>query len=457
MRHAMARPAAVLLIGGCALATSGCGGAADREAEASDQEPRPVVVTTAEAVVQPVERAIEVVGTLHGWEEVTIGSKQTGRVLIVRHDVGDRVSPGEPLVELDPVDAKLAVDEARSRLLAEIVRLGITAEQARQFTTRYGVSEEILSNEEVTRIILEIPSIQQARATLEQAETRLNRQRQLAQRGAGTVQELQDAESEHRIALAALDNAIVTARTVVANALSSHVSLQQAEEALHEMTIAAPTPSALPPGVPEVGQVRYAIRRRHVSEGQLIRPGDSVFDLILEHPLRLRASVPERFVAEVAEGQPVTLSVAAFPGRSFDGTVSRINPAVDPVSRTFEVESEVPNPDLTLRPGGFAKARIVTDREDHATLVPIEAVVRFAGVVKLFLFEPSGEGGFARELQVVTGAERDGMIEVEGGLPEEAVVITSGQSRLADGTPVVLRPEAPVPGSPEAPAAPEAE
>ncbi|QDV33525.1 efflux RND transporter periplasmic adaptor subunit [Tautonia plasticadhaerens] len=429
---------------------SGCGGAAERELDASPGAPKPVVVTTAEAVRRPVERAIEVVGTLHGWEEVTLGSKQTGRVVAVRHDVGDRVSPEEPLVDLDPVDARLAVDEARSRLLGELVRLGITADQAEEFTSRYGVSEELLANEEVNRIILEIPAIQQAGATLDQATTRLNRQRQLSQRNAGTQQELQDAESEERIAQAARENAVMTARTVIADALSSHVALQQAQEALREMQIVAPRPSALPPGVDSPEEVRYAISRRQVSEGQFLRPGDPVIDLVLEHPLRLRVSVPERFVAEVSQGQEVGLRTAAFPDRIFRGSVARINPSVDPVSRTFEVEAEVPNPDLTLHPGSFAKARIITVRESEATLVPIEAIVRFAGVVKLFLLETGPDGYQARELAIETGAERDGLVEVLGGLPEDAVVITSGQTRLADRTPVVIRPGLAEDESPEA-------
>lgn len=418
----------------------GCGGAADRDLGASAEVPKPVVVTTAGAVRRPVERAIEVVGTLHGWEEVTLGSKQTGRVVAVRRDVGDRVTPGEVLVELDPVDARLAVDEARSRLLGELVRLGISADQAEEFTSRYGVSEELLANEEVNRIIMGIPAIQQAEATLDQADTRLNRQRQLSQRNAGTVQELQDAESEKRIAEAALDNAIMTARTVIANALSSHVALQQAQEALREMQIVAPRPSALPPEVDSPEEVRYAISKRQVSEGQFLRPGDPVVDLVLEHPLRLRVSVPERFVTEVSQGQEVGLRTAAFVDRVFPGTVARINPSVDPVSRTFEVEAEVPNPELTLHPGSFAKARIITVREAEATLVPIEAIVRFAGVVKLFLLETGPDGDRARALAIETGAERDGMVEVLGGLPEGAVVITSGQTRLADLTPVVIRP-----------------
>jgi RND family efflux transporter MFP subunit len=424
------------------VVSSGCGGAGDRELSASAEAPRPVVVTSAEAVRRPVERAIDVVGTLHGWEEVTLGSKQTGRVVAVRHDVGDRVSPGEPLVELDPVDARLAVDEARSRLLGELIRLGISAEQAEQFTSRYGVSEEILKNEEVTRIILEIPAIQQSKAMLDQAETRLNRQRQLSNRNAGTVQELQDAESEQQIAQASYDNAIMTARTVIANALSSHVALEQAKAALREMQIEAPSPSVLPPGVGGPDDVRYAISRRRVAEGQFLRPGDQVLDLVLEHPLRLKVSVPERFVAEVSQGQRVELRTAAFADRTFPGTVARINPSVDPVSRTFEVEAEIPNAELSLRPGSFAKTRIITRLEDEATLVPIEAVVRFAGVVKLFLLEAGPDGDRARELAVQTGAELDGLIEVVGGLPEGAVVITSGQTRLADGTMVVPRPPA---------------
>ncbi|MEW4571194.1 efflux RND transporter periplasmic adaptor subunit [Tautonia sp. JC769] len=419
----------------------GCGEAGDRSLEGTTAPVAPVVVTTAPAVQRPIERSIEVVGTLFGWEEVTLGSKQTGRVIAVKHDVGDRVSPGESLVELDPVDARFAVEESRSRLLGELVKLGISSEVADRFTSQYGISEAILQNDEVVEIIRNTPPVKQAQATLELAEIRLNRQRQLASRSAGTVQELQDAESEKRVAEAALDNATLTARTVIANALSTYVAMEQATEVLREMTIEAPRPSVLPPGVESMGELRYAISQRYVAEGQFLRPGDSVYDLVLEHPLRLRADVPERYGARVAEGQSVELSVASHPGTSFRGTISRINPRIDPVSRTFEVEAEVANEDLVLRPGSFAKARVVTLREDDATLVPIEAVVRFAGVVKLFLVDPESGGDRVREVQVRTGVQSGEMIEILDGLPEGSVVITSGQTRLADGSTIVLRGE----------------
>ena len=77
-----------------------------------------------------VERTVNVVGTLRGWEQVTVGLQANRTGLKVLHDMGDRVRPGEPLVELDPIDAKLAYDQAQSKFLAELVKLDITEETA---------------------------------------------------------------------------------------------------------------------------------------------------------------------------------------------------------------------------------------------------------------------------------------------------------------------------------------
>ena len=88
-------------------------------------------VTVAPLEHRTVERTVDVVGTLRGWEQVTVGSKRTGRVAKVLHDMGDRVRPGEPLVELETVDAKLAYDQAQSRYLGELVKLGLTRRTGR--------------------------------------------------------------------------------------------------------------------------------------------------------------------------------------------------------------------------------------------------------------------------------------------------------------------------------------
>ena len=123
-----------------AAGLSGCSPAGAQPSAKATATIRPVPVTVAPLQRRTVERTVNVVGTLRGWEQVTVGSKRTGRVLKVLHDMGDRVRPGEPLVELDPVDAKLAYDQAQSRYLAELVKLGLTEEQAEDFVKEYGIS-----------------------------------------------------------------------------------------------------------------------------------------------------------------------------------------------------------------------------------------------------------------------------------------------------------------------------
>ncbi len=105
----------------------------------------------------------------------------------------------------------------------------------------------------------------------------------------------------------------------------------------------------------------------------------------------------------------------------------------------FKWRWRFPNNRGLLRPGGFAKASILTDRSATASIVPIESVVKFAGVTKLFVVE----AGKARSINVETGNEGLGWIEVIGSVPKDAEVVTTGQTQLADETTVTIRkPEA---------------
>lgn len=429
--NAMPRWAAGLL----ALGLVGCGAKVAKVA-AEDPKTKPVPVTATAVVRRPVARTVEIVGSLRGMEEVVVGAKKGGRVLRYFHDIGDKVGPGEPLVELDPVDAKLAVLQADSRYLGELVKLGVTRQQAESFLAKHGYSEKVLRGEEADKLIREVPAVVQAFVMAEKAQQNLTRQRRLISRNAGTDQELQNFENDAKAADAQRDNAVLTARNVIANALSSKVSLDVANQALGDMVVRAPEPSKVAKGRPVV----YAVNRRDVAEGQYLRDGEAVFSLVIADPLRLRANVPERFSAEVEVGQSVTLRCAGRP-EAFAGTLSRINPSVDPASRTFQVEATVPNPRNYLRPGGFAKAEITTRRDDQATVVPIESIVRYAGVTKIFLVE----GSKARAVSVETGLEGKDWVEVSGEIPEGSRVVTTGQSRLAEGTPVSVRIEGKTP------------
>ena len=89
-----------------------------------------------------------------------------------------------------------------------------------------------------------------------------------------------------------------------------------------------------------------------------------------------------------------------------------------------------------MKPGGFAKTAIVTGLDEHAATVPLESLVSFAGVSKIFLVVD----GHAKEVPVTLGVQGTEWVEIASpALGENAQVVTSGQTAIADGTAVAVR------------------
>jgi multidrug efflux pump subunit AcrA (membrane-fusion protein) len=220
-------------------------------------------------------------------------------------------------------------------------------------------------------------------------------------------------------------------------------------------------PTSLRPSLPAAGAaqqaaavvassgIELAVAERFVSEGEMVRTmqGAKLFRLVVENPLKLQAAVPERYAGQMKPGRPVELTVEAYPGRTFSGTVARVSPTVDVANRTFLVEVAVPNDDHALKPGTFAVASVVIG-EESAPTVPEEAIVRFAGVTKLFVVQ----GGKVQSVPVELGLRADERAAAAGDrwveirpasagdrLTVGATVATSGQSQLADQTAVRVR------------------
>ncbi len=448
-------------------------------------EPEEVVVPVrvAHPWVETIERTIAVVGTLNGFERVTLSAEQPGRVSEVLCEAGDVISPGAVLVALDPIDAKLAVRQAERQLEVSLARLGLNLDGSRfplSSETRadepdvagssgdLGSASESLADDLAIRLdrldLDTLPSIVQARADRDRANQALSRERALQVRAAGRLEDYQNAQNDQRSAVAGLDQAILQARSDLASARASQAALAIARRNLAQMQIIAPIPRMIPP-IPasRIGasastiagpdttlrDVRYAVAARQVAEGQFVARGDPVVDLVITDPLRLRSRVPERYVDRVRVGQMVQIHVAAYEDQLFNGQITRMTPQVDPLSRTFEVEVLVPNPDGLLRPGGFAKAEIVLQQRAETLVVPTDALVREAGLSKLFVIERERSRAIAVRIgQVGQNPKRGGWIEVviddpDGGdrLTAESQVVVTGQTRLANQTRVQVLDE----------------
>jgi len=179
-----------------------------------------------------------------------------------------------------------------------------------------------------------------------------------------------------------------------------------------------------------------SVAARLVDAGNYVRPGTVMFRLVQDDPLKFRGDVPEREVPALGSGQEVRVRVDAFPSETFVGQVSRVGSASDPAARSLSFEALVPNADHRLRPGFFGHAEVVVAHDERALAVPRSALSTFAGVTKLFIIED----GIAHEREVTLGVDLgDGWVEVATGIAAGKQVATSGLSKLANGTQVVVR------------------
>ena len=427
-------PLRVVLLGICLLvgpvSFSGCQKKQVPPAEGSPAAPlaaAPVPVTVAQVEVRPVQRRVSVVGTLDGMERITVTPKVEGRVLNTHFDVGDRVPPDTTLLELDPVDYQLAVNEAQQAVDLELARLDLTQPPTAAFD------------------IEQLPSVQSARIKLDNTQRVYDRQKNLSATSAGTKQGLEQAETDLKVAETGLRQSRIDARGALAAVEHREALLMLAKQKLSETTVKTPKTSLK---LDSGKESDFVVAERLVSVGEMVRafPSTPVYELIVDDVLKLRVMVPERYISQVKLGLDVEIRVEAFPHEVFPGKVVRINPTINRANRSFEVEAHIPNPEHRLKAGGFAKADVVVGTAEAAVTVPVEAVTRFAGVSKVFRITDNK----AQEVELSMGTQGSGWVEAITGLSAGDVIVTSGQSRLANGAEVTIRDsaEAPKPPSP---------
>jgi multidrug efflux pump subunit AcrA (membrane-fusion protein) len=403
--------------------------ACNRKSQAS-QQPRaattvPVVLKAAK--VMPVQRAVDVVGTLYGEEETVVSAKVPGRIIALYKDVGDKVAPGEPLVQLKQNDYQLAVNKAQLAMEEALAKLGLKELPTKDF--------------DVTKV----PTVVRARLQAENAEAKYNRGKQLfeAQPPLMSPQDFADLETAVRVAKSAYEVELLTTRALVAEAHSLKGDVDIAQQRLTDATTKAPSTPEATTELVDTGQApgeahSYVVTARYVNVGELVREITPCYRLVDDNPIKLRAQVPERYVANVKVGQKVKASVDAYAGVEFVGKVSRVNPQINLENRMFSVEILIPNDDHRLKPGAFARAAVETHVDPNVIFVPQEAVVSFAGVNKVFTVKD----GKAVEVNVEPGearVENNTYVEIASGLKGGENVVVSGTSKLATGVPVVVK------------------
>lgn len=173
---------------------------------------------------------------------------------------------------------------------------------------------------------------------------------------------------------------------------------------------------------------------RRVSPGDFVQSGADVVNIESIDPIKVDFRVPETLLASLRQGQHLDLSVDAFPGRSFPGTVYAIDPAVEAAGRAVVIRATLPNPEGMLRPGLFARVSLSIEAFPDAVMVPETAIVSFAGRV---LVMKVVDGKVATQ-PVTTGLRIGQLVQVKSGLAAGDVVITAGHMKVQPGMPVAV-------------------
>ena len=163
----------------------------------------------------------------------------------------------------------------------------------------------------------------------------------------------------------------------------------------------------------------------------------AILSLVQTSPLKARVNVSERYYPQITTDMPVRITSDIWPGETFDGTVLRVYPTIDQVTRTFTVEVSIPNRDEKLRPGMFARAGIDIAQE-QVFAVPSLAVLKLQGSNERYVF--LNENGRARRVAVQLGDRFDDMVEIiSDEINAGDNLIIAGQARLLDGVAVTVR------------------
>jgi multidrug efflux pump subunit AcrA (membrane-fusion protein) len=151
--------------------------------------------------------------------------------------------------------------------------------------------------------------------------------------------------------------------------------------------------------------------------------------------LEIRLYVAERFISKMAMNLPCEITLDAWPGEVFQGSISEVAPTVDPASRTMEIRVNVNNAGSRLKAGMFAKVRVITERKENIVKIPASAMLDRFGEQYVFAVDRAGTAGaVARKRVIVPGILIDGALEVQQGLSPNEEVIVRGQTLLEDGS-----------------------
>jgi len=329
----------------------------------------------------PIEHRRTFTGTLDPKAEFVVAPKVSGRVEELHVDLADTVRRGQLVAKLDDDEYVQSVAQAEADFLVAKANLA------------------------------------EAGSLLNIAERELKRVEKLRERGVASESQRDTAKADQ---LAKQAHVAVTGAQVT----RAEASLEAARIRLGYSKITAGWRG---------GNDQRVVAERYVDEGETVAANAPLLRIVEMNPITAVFFVTERDYALLRTGQVVTLRTDAHPDVAFEGRIARIAPVFRESTRQAQVEVDVDNAELRLKPGMFVRVTVVLDRVEDAIIVPEQALVRRDGRDGVFVVAGDGQTVAWREVEV--GFRQGGRVQVTGdGLNTQ--VVTLGQQLLEDSSAV---------------------
>ncbi len=377
----------------------GPGGGAGKGGAGGGGEARQVKVARVAEV--PVGSSVTVTGTLAAKDEATLSVKVPGRLSMIAVDLGSGVRRGQVVAQVERQDYAIRVQQAEAALQQARARLGLALD---------GSSDRV--------DVEQTGAVRQARAVLDEARVARQRTVTLVEQGVVSRAEYDTANAAFKVAQSRYQDAVEEIRNRQGLLAQRRSEVALARQALSDTVITAPFDGL--------------VQEKQASVGEYLGASAPVLTIVKVNPLRFRGEVSERDAGAVRQGQPIRVTVEGDRGL-YAGRIVRLSPTINQQNRVLVVEAEISNPG-GLRPGGFARADIVTDDASMAVTVPTNAVVTFAGIEKVIVVN----NGKAQEKAITTGRRTGEWTEVLSGVNVgDPVVLDPGNLQSGQNVNVV--------------------
>lgn len=410
------------MIAGCGAA----GSTGESLGNGANIETTPVIaVTTGRAESRDVSAAVQATGSMVADETSDIAPKTAGRISNVSVNVGEFVSQGSLIAKIDDRDARLELASANAAVKQAIA--GVRQAEARLGLTPNGK----FNASTIPEVRAANADYEQSLAELRQLETNEQRYRELVETGDvsmivyenhRTLRDVQRARVNS--ARQQLDAAVNAAKqnnqaisTAEASVETARTQVATAEKAIADTVIRAPYSGF--------------VSSRPVAVGEYVSSASVIATLLRTNPIKVEIKIAEADLPFVTIGRGVSIGVDAYRDRNFAGTVTGVNPAIDPVSRSAVIEAAIENGSNLLRAGMFATVKINKEGGSKAVFIPKSAVYNDQSTQshRVFVIQE----GITKLRVVQLGIEEGDMAQILTGVNADEIVATSNLSELFEG------------------------